>query len=240
MLLVRSSFLSSHSSSQQMSIYIRWGCLTTDRSSLAVNWRGPALGLGGAILVLRLLSILLLLHILLLGNGLTVPLHLLLLHLRRQLLPWLLLHLGCRLSVGLGLRSLLLRSSLLLLLLLTCLALVVAPARCDIQASVDVLWDGHDLRSELLLNLVQVEAVLIRDEVDRQTQVSETARPTDTVEVRLAILGEVEIDDDVDGLDVDTAREQIRTDKVAADAVAEVVENAVAVRLQHFGMRVEA
>lgn len=41
-------------------------------------------------------------------------------------------------------------------------------------------------------------------------------------------------------LDVDAAREEVRGDEVAARAVAEVVEDAVAVALQHLGVDVEA
>ena len=68
----------------------------------------------------------------------------------------------------------------------------------------------------------------------------EAPRAADAVEVRLRVLGEVEVDDDVDGLDVDAAREEVGRHEVAAEAVAEVVEDAVAVRLQHLGVDVEA
>lgn len=79
------------------------------------------------------------------------------------------------------------------------------------------------------------------------------------MEVRLGVLGEVKVDDDVDGLDVDSASEEVCTDEdrlaeedrgrrnertgadeVAANAIAEVVEDAVAVVLEHLGVRVEA
>jgi hypothetical protein len=39
--------------------------------------------------------------------------------------------------------------------------------------------------------------------------VAEAARAANAVEVRLGVLGEVEVDDDIDGLDIDTAREQV-------------------------------
>lgn len=134
--------------------------------------------------------------------------------------------LGLRLRLGGAL-------ALLRLLGLLFAVLLRGAAGRDIETLVDLLRDGLDLRAELLLDLVQVEAVLVRDEVDRKTEVSETTRATDTVQVRLGVLGEVEVDDDVDRLDVNTAREEIRADEVAADTVAEVVEDAVTVRLQH-------
>lgn len=37
----------------------------------------------------------------------------------------------------------------------------------------------------------------------------EASRAADAVEVGLGVLGKIEIDDDIDGLDVDTTREQI-------------------------------
>jgi len=48
------------------------------------------------------------------------------------------------------------------------------------------------------------------------TQVTESSRSSDPVQVGLSHLGEVEVDDDVDGLDVDTSGEQVGRDEVAA------------------------
>lgn len=60
------------------------------------------------------------------------------------------------------------------------------------------------------------------------------------MQVRVSRAREVKVDHNVDGLDVDAARAQITADEVAAMAVAEVVEDAVAVRLQHARVDVEA
>lgn len=60
------------------------------------------------------------------------------------------------------------------------------------------------------------------------------------MQIRFRILGEVEIDNDVDCLDIDTSRQQIGTDQVSGDAVSEVVEDTIAVCLEHLRMRVEA
>ena len=54
------------------------------------------------------------------------------------------------------------------------------------------------------------------------------------MKVRLRILWKVEIDDDVDGLDINTSRKQVRTNEVPAYAVTEIVEDTITVRLQHF------
>ena len=69
---------------------------------------------------------------------------------------------------------------------------------------------------------------------------SKSPRPTYSVEVRFTVLGEVEVDNDVNGLDIDTTGEEVRADKVPADAIAEIVEDAVAVGLEHFRMGVKA
>ena len=60
------------------------------------------------------------------------------------------------------------------------------------------------------------------------------------MQVGLGHLGEVEVDDHVDGLDVDTAGEQVGADQVTAGTVAEIVEDSVTVVLTHLGVNVEA
>ena len=66
---------------------------------------------------------------------------------------------------------------------------------------------------------------------------STTANP---VEVGLGHLGEVEVDNDVDRLDVDTSGEEIAADQVPAEAGSEVVEDSVTVSLSHLGVDVVA
>ena len=63
---------------------------------------------------------------------------------------------------------------------------------------------------------------------------------TNTMKIGFGILREIEVDDNVDGLDINTTRQKIGADKIAADAIAEVVEDAVAVRLKHTSVTVEA
>lgn len=77
--------------------------------------------------------------------------------------------------------------------------------RCDVEGLVDSLRDRLDLRSEFLFNAVEVEAIFVGDEVNGETQVTESSGTANTMKVGLRVLGEVEVDDDVDGLNVDTA-----------------------------------
>lgn len=116
---------------------------------------------------------------------------------------------------------------------------LLSTARSNIEAAINRLRDGLDLRSELLLNLVKVEPILVRNKVDSQPKVTESSGTTDTMEIGFAVLGEVEVNDNVDGLDIDTSSEEIRADKVTADTVAEIVEDTVTMRLKHLCVRVE-
>ncbi len=83
-------------------------------------------------------------------------------------------------------------------------------------------------------------AIIVGDQIHRQTQVAESSRPADAVEVCLGVLGEIEVDDHVDALDVDTASEEIGRHEMAGAAVAEFVEDTVTIRLLHLGMDIEA
>ena len=80
---------------------------------------------------------------------------------------------------------------------------------CTVQLAINGPGDGLDLSAQLLLNAVQVVAVLIGDQVDREPQMAEASRAADAMQVGLRALGEVKVDDHVHGLDVDSAREQI-------------------------------
>lgn len=60
------------------------------------------------------------------------------------------------------------------------------------------------------------------------------------MQVRLGIFWKIEIDDDIDSLNINTTGEKVRTHKVPADSIPEVVEDSVAVMLQHPRMRIKA
>lgn len=79
----------------------------------------------------------------------------------------------------------------------------------NIQSLVDGAWDGLDLGTKLLLDAVEVEAVLPVDQIDGQTKMTESPGAANAVEVRLGILWEIEVDDHVDSLNIDTTGQQI-------------------------------
>ena len=125
--------------------------------------------------------------------------------------------------------------SRLLLELLLCLAWPLCHflryARRNIQTPINALGDGLNLRSEFLFNSIQIEPVLVCNKIDGKTQVSESPCATSTMKIRFAVLRKVKIDDDVYSLYIDSTGKKIRADKVAAYAVAEIMENTITMGL---------
>lgn len=70
-------------------------------------------------------------------------------------------------------------------------------------------WDWFDLCAKLLFNTIQVKPVFVGDKVHRQPQMTKPPRTTNSVKIRLRILWEVKIDDNVYGLNVNSSCEQI-------------------------------
>jgi hypothetical protein len=85
---------------------------------------------------------------------------------------------------------------------------------------------------------MQLESVVICDQIYSYTQMPETSRTPDSVQISFSHFGKVEVYDDIDCLDVDSTREEITANKITAQTIAEVVENSVAVRLRHSGVNV--
>lgn len=110
----------------------------------------------------------------------------------------------------------------------------------DVETLVDSRRDGLDFNTQVLLNVVEVETVVPVDEVDGEAEMAETTRATDAVEISLGILGEIKVDDHVDGLDINASSQEIGADEVPAGTVAEIVEYSVTGMLGHLGMAVEA
>ncbi len=82
--------------------------------------------------------------------------------------------------------------------------------------------------------------VLLSDKVDGETEVAETTRTTDSMQIGLRVLGEVEVNHDVHRLDVDTTGEQVSANEATGFTILEVVIDAVAITLLHLGMDIEA
>lgn len=76
----------------------------------------------------------------------------------------------------------------------------------------DVFWHGVYLGIQFLLDLDHIFLVLLSDQVDGQTYLSEPAAAANPVQVDAAFGGEVEVDDHVDCLHVDASGDQVGTD----------------------------
>lgn len=90
---------------------------------------------------------------------------------------------------------------------------VVLGSGSNVQTPVDDGRDRLDLGSEFLFDPVQVEPIFVRDEVDRESQVSVSTGSSDSVKVGFGVFREVKVDDDVDGLDIDTTSEEIYSER---------------------------
>ena len=110
----------------------------------------------------------------------------------------------------------------------------------NVKALVDARGNGLDLGAEIAFNVVEVEAVVPVNEVDGQTKVAVAAGAANAVQVGLSVLGEVEVDDDINGLNVNATGEEVGADQVSADTVAEIVEDTVTGVLLHPSVAVEA
>ena len=82
--------------------------------------------------------------------------------------------------------------------------------------------------------------VILSDEVDGQTQVTETTRATDSVEVGLRVPWEIEVDYHIHWHDIDTTSEEVGTHQAAGLTILEIVIDTVTVLLLHAGVNVEA
>ena len=109
-----------------------------------------------------------------------------------------------------------------------------------VEVLVDVLRDGLDLRVQVIFNVKHVVLVVLADKVDSQTQVTEPTGTTDSVQVRIGLSREVEVDDNVDRDDIDTSGKHIRGNQATRLSLLEIVENPVSVTLVHLGVNEEA
>jgi hypothetical protein len=68
---------------------------------------------------------------------------------------------------------------------------------------------------------------------------AKTTGTANTMEIGLRVLGKIEVDHDIDGLDINATSEEVGANEIAADAIAEIMEDAVTMRLEHFGVWVK-
>jgi hypothetical protein len=86
---------------------------------------------------------------------------------------------------------------------------------------------------ELIFDGKQVLLVILSNEVDSHTEVTKSTRSTNSMEVGFGVLGEVKVDNDIDGLNIDTSCKDVSTDEASCFTVLKVMENFVSVGLLH-------
>jgi hypothetical protein len=90
-----------------------------------------------------------------------------------------------------------------------------------------------DLGVVELLNITQHTNVLGGDKVDGNTLTTETATTTNTMDVVLAVGGEIVVDDERDLLDVDTTGEQVGGDEDTGRSRTELLHEELTLLLVH-------
>lgn len=102
------------------------------------------------------------------------------------------------------------------------------------------LWQLLHFGVKLLFDSYQIFTVVFGDEIDGKTEVTETAGTTDTMQICFGSLWEVEVDDDVHCLNINTSCDEIGRHKATEISLSERVENSVTIFLSHFGVDVIA
>jgi len=89
-------------------------------------------------------------------------------------------------------------------------------------------------------DFAKIIAVVVRDKVDGQSTMAKAAASPNAMEVGVCGTREIKVYDDVQSLNINAAGEDVGADKVAALALAEIVEHSVSVLLAHLPVDVEA
>lgn len=100
-----------------------------------------------------------------------------------------------------------------------------------VQVLIDVLRNALDLSVELIFNLEKIVLVTLGDEVNCNTKVTESSRSTNSMQVCFSILREVKINDNINGLNVDTSGKDICTYETTCLTIFEVVEDPIQLKM---------
>lgn len=93
----------------------------------------------------------------------------------------------------------------------------------SVKIFVNVLWNGDNLSWQLRLNLEKILLIIVGDEVDGQTEVTESSWSADSMQVGLSVVREVEVYHNVNGNDIDTSREDVGAYETTCLSILEVM-----------------
>ena len=96
-----------------------------------------------------------------------------------------------------------------------------------IQILINILRDRLDLSIELIFNLEQVLLVILCNEVDSQTKMTESSWSANSVQVCLSIPREVEVDHNVHWEDIDTSCKDVSADEAPGLTVLEIMIDSI-------------
>merc|ERR1719310_1329745 len=104
--------------------------------------------------------------------------------------------------------------------------ILLNPSTVEVRSSVDLRWHGINVHLETLLHLLEHPLVILgADKADCKPLGSESACTSDSVQVTVAIVWHIVVDDDVDTLDVDPTPKEVSAHH---DALLELFELLVA------------
>ena len=84
---------------------------------------------------------------------------------------------------------------------------------------INILWDGNDLCIQLRLNIEEVLLIWVSDEVNGETQMSETTWSTNSMQVGFGISWEIKIDDNINWEDINTSGKNICADQTSCFSI---------------------
>ena len=102
-----------------------------------------------------------------------------------------------------------------------------------VQVFVDVLGNGVDFRIQFFFHQKQVLLVILRNEVNRQTQVPKPPTPSNPMQVRVTKLWEIKIYDHIHSLNVNPPSEQIGTYQAPCFPLLKIMVNSIPFLLLH-------
>lgn len=108
-----------------------------------------------------------------------------------------------------------------------------------IQRLLNHWWDWLDFGTKLLFDSIQIESILVCYQVNCKTQMPESPRTSDSMQICLGVLWEIKVDHHIDCLNVNSTGEQVRTDQVPTVTITEVMEHPVSVGLKHFRVNIK-
>ena len=80
----------------------------------------------------------------------------------------------------------------------------------SVEILIDFLRDGEKLDIELLFHFDKVIFIAISNEINCKTKMSKPARSADSMQVSFRIFREIKVDHNIDSLNIDTSRDEIR------------------------------